>query len=253
MGSTVEFERLPYGLKIDGQIICDLHYAKPLCSDKIVKDQVNFNENVFTSIYNSNGWGKASKSGTSDANSTVSLRTNLQSFIKQYNILSILDAPCGDNAYMSLLDLTGIQYLGVDIVKENIKKNRERYPTKYYLNQMIENLPEATFDLVVSRALLQHLCLSDGMRILNSTLLRSGKYILLTTFLTGDNRDIINGEHYFINIFKKPFCFNEPIVLFPDFNLQRGDKNLMYAGIWEVSKIKHCMNLTNSSNINNSL
>jgi len=233
-------EKLDHGIKINGVPICDLHYALPDCVETDPLSGVESVESTFVQLYNSNAWGKT-KSGTSDDASTVSLRKHLQQFIRDYHIKSILDAPCGDNTYIAMMDLDEVTYLGIDIVSQNIELNRDAYPKKFYLHQDVKvELGNVTFDLVITRALLQHLTLQQGIDVLKKVLKR-GNYIMLTTFLTGENLDLPTGHHYFTDIFRKPFCFNEPLVLFPDFNLQRGDKNLMYAAIWEISKLKHCL------------
>jgi len=201
-------------------------------------------ESIFTDIYDHDLWGKVSKSGTSSGNFTVSLRSNLERFLVDYNINTILDVPCGDNSYISLMNLENYLYLGMDIVETNIKLHRENYPEKYYFHYdiiMDFEMKGEKFDLIITRALLQHLPQNDAIKTLKN-LFTKGKYILLTTFLAqSDNHDISIGKFYFVDMFRKPFCFNEPLMLFPDFNLQNGDKNLMYAGIWEISKIKHCL------------
>ncbi len=129
----------------------------------------------------------------------------------------------------------------MDIVEETISKNRIDHPEKFYLHHDILEFPgNFTFDLIICRALLQHLTLDTGIKIAKK-LISMSKYIFFTTFLTGSNREIHDGSHYFINMFLPPFCFSEPLVLFPDFNLARGDKNLMYAGIWRTDKLKTCL------------
>jgi len=124
-----KFEKIDHGIKINGVPICDLHYALPDCVEKDIYSPIEIEEDIFVHLYNSNAWGNT-KSGTSDGASTVSLRTHLQQFILEYNIKSILDAPCGDNTYIAMMDLDEVTYLGIDIVPKNINLNREAYPKK---------------------------------------------------------------------------------------------------------------------------
>ena len=84
------------------------------------------NKIVFNSIYKSNYWNK-SKSFNSDIQSysgpgsipnsvqTNSLITNLEKFFLNNNIKKILDAPCGDCAWVERIFKLNIQYTGIDL------------------------------------------------------------------------------------------------------------------------------------------
>ena len=64
-----------------------------------------------------------------DIQQTKNLVVNLDSFIKNNNIKSILDMPCGDFAWMKkIIELNqNLKYYGFDIVKEIIDLNAQRY------------------------------------------------------------------------------------------------------------------------------
>ena len=91
------------------------------------------NKIVFYSIYKSNHWNKSQKfnlnqsySGPgSVANSiqTNNLISELEKFFKENNVKNILDAPCGDCAWISKIFDTNINYVGIDIVEDLIKIN----------------------------------------------------------------------------------------------------------------------------------
>lgn len=92
------------------------------------------NENlqvVFTEIHDNQIWkSNESKSGSgSELRNTALLRDQLEIFLKISECKKIVDLPCGDFNWMSKIDLQGATYIGVDIVEELIKKNREQYPT----------------------------------------------------------------------------------------------------------------------------
>ena len=87
---------------------------------------------VFEDIYRSAKWGTNTKgdghSGTgSTAQSTLLYRTFLQQFLKDNKIRSVVDAGCGDWEFSSLLDWTGIDYKGYDIVDAVVAANTKKY------------------------------------------------------------------------------------------------------------------------------
>jgi hypothetical protein len=58
---------------------------------------------------------------------TESVRNLLPVLIEDFHIKSILDAPCGDFSWMSKVNLRGINYVGVDIVKPLIVDLQKKY------------------------------------------------------------------------------------------------------------------------------
>jgi hypothetical protein len=86
-------------------------------------------KDVFTEIYKSNLWGSSeSISGTGSVKEqTESLINELDKLLKDMNISSILDIPCGDFNWMQKVDLSNIDYIGADIVEELIENNIKQY------------------------------------------------------------------------------------------------------------------------------
>eukprot|EP01035_Chromulina_nebulosa_P051975 gene51975-70836_t len=74
----------------------------------------------FKLIYRTNLWGaETSQSGLgSELDATASLRHDLAHLLRSFEVTSILDLPCGDFAWMAQMDLSGIRYLGADIVPD---------------------------------------------------------------------------------------------------------------------------------------
>ena len=102
------------------------------------------NKIVFNSIYKSNHWNKSQKfsltqsySGPgSVANSiqTNNLISEFERFFKENDIKNILDAPCGDCAWISKIFDNDIKYTGVDIVEDLINKNKLTFESKSNIN-----------------------------------------------------------------------------------------------------------------------
>ena len=98
------------------------------------------NKIVFNSIYKSNHWNRNEKYDTSQSYSgpgsaensiqTNSLILELQKFFKNNNIKNILDAPCGDCAWIKKIFDTDINYTGIDIVEDLMNKNKLTFNSK---------------------------------------------------------------------------------------------------------------------------
>ena len=117
----------------------------------------------FEIIYKSGYWkpffgGSLSGSG-SNFDATENIRRELPILLSEFNILSILDLPCGDLYWMSKIDLQNIKYIGGDIVPDIIKENQKNFDKKskkfIELNVIEDQLP--IVDLVFVRDCLVHL------------------------------------------------------------------------------------------------
>ena len=145
-----------------------LKSAKNLLKDKkigLIKVEVTFN-----SIYKSNHWNKSQKfnlnqsySGPgSVANSiqTNNLISELEKFFKENNVKKILDAPCGDCAWISKIFDTNINYVGIDIVEDLMNENKLKFKSNLNVNFYCKDLAEYNdfdnFDFVLMRDFFIH-------------------------------------------------------------------------------------------------
>ena len=83
---------------------------------------------IFAEHYQRNSWGcSESVSGEgSTLDQTAAIRAALPQLIKDFQIQTMLDIPCGDFNWMKLLDLP-IQYLGADVVEDIVAENKRRF------------------------------------------------------------------------------------------------------------------------------
>jgi SAM-dependent methyltransferase len=198
---------------------------------------------TFTTIFRDNYWGSdESISGTgSELGRTQEIRKALRSIIDAHGITSVLDIPCGDFNWMQHTDLSGVRYIGADIVQEIVANNQRhaidgRYEFRH-LDLTSSELPKV--DLIFVRDCLPHLSNANiGAAIRN--IRRSGaKYLLTTSFpSTLWNYNINNGEFRPINLQGSPFGFPaaERRVLedHGDEKLDYPDKCMM---LWDVAKL----------------
>lgn len=171
-------------------------------------------EVIFTQIYKRRLWdtsGSGSVSGLgSTLNATVGIREKLPSLVQSLGVKTILDAPCGDFNWMSVVlpELEINSYIGVDIVEEIIKSNKKYSCDKVkFLKKdiILESLPEA--DLIVCRHCLIHLNFKDGIQIIKNFKSTGATYLLITTNpQIKENKEILSaGSFRPVNLEISPF------------------------------------------------
>lgn len=199
---------------------------------------------TFTEINKINYWNSQdSISGTgSDLIQTNEIIQELPKILKEYKIASMLDLPCGDFHWMQNVNLSGVNYIGGDIVLELIENNKLKYEKENYTFEVIDltndTLPKV--DLVFCRDCLVHLSYSDLSKALYNIIKSNSKYLLTTSFLDQKiNYDIVTGEWRPINLEKSPFKFPSPIFKLLENCTESGG---IHSGkallLWKISDIK---------------
>lgn len=198
-----------------GKILFLFKYLRGLSSRRRIKNMSS--EEKFTWIYKNNHWDNAeSVSGDgSTLEYTENLRKQLPKVVDQFNIKSILDAPCGDFNWMhSVINSLDCSYIGGDIVGELIEDLNIRYQTDTVrfvkLDVTAQNLPQA--DLMICRDCLFHLPYEGIQKFLANFIESKIPYLLTTTHLNNgnfENQDLGEG-HFFrrIDLFSEPFNFS---------------------------------------------
>jgi SAM-dependent methyltransferase len=89
--------------------------------------------------------------------------------LRQLGVTSMLDLPCGDFNWMQHVDLSGMQYVGADIVPEVVSRNQARFGNKdrRFIQADIVQGPAGT-DLVFCRDCLIHFSLRAGTQCLKN-------------------------------------------------------------------------------------
>ncbi|SMD46069.1 hypothetical protein SAMN00777080_4748 [Aquiflexum balticum DSM 16537] len=172
---------------------------------------------VFSKIYKENYWvyGKSVSGTGSDIDQTNVIISELEKLFQEYEIKSILDAPCGDFNWMNQVKLEGIDYLGIDIVEELIQSNNFTYKNCSGLdfktgNIIIDELPKV--DLIFCRDCLVHFSFADIKKALDNFKRSGSKYLLTTSFIKHPTaKDIQTGFWRPVNLNKLPFFFPSPL------------------------------------------
>lgn len=202
----------------------------------------------FTKTYESNYWNNnESFSGFgSTIKATENLRSKLPTLLKQFNIETILDAPCGDFNWMkSFLEKNKLKdYVGGDLVTEIINKNNKNYKNDYIkfieLDITKDTLPSC--DLLICRDCLIHFSYEDIFKFLYNFNFSNIKYLLTTNFYFDKNsdykvKDIITGDHRYTDLNSQPINFPQPLFSIKDYRVN--EVGTTYMDLFERSQIKN--------------
>jgi len=197
-------------------------------------------EELFLKIYKKHYWGGKSRSGLgSDLTYTKALREKFPKLLKELDVHSILDIPCGDFNWLKEVNLDFIDYVGCDIVNEIIINNNKNYSNKNkrFLKLDIKNDDLPSADLILCKDLMQHLSFEDIWKTINNIKKTKAKFLLASSNIeTKTNSDIVTGGSRKINLLAPPFSFPSPIQMINEENpikLHR-DKRLL---LWEIKSL----------------
>lgn len=201
-------------------------------------------EEIFTDIYRSNAWnGTFSVSGPSgELSQTARIIAALPALFRGHGVRSVLDIPCGDFYWMRHVDLTGVRYLGADIVAELVARNAGAYERPHLRFKQLDLLgdPLPRVDLVLCRDALVHFSLADARRALENIGASGSALLLTTTFLARKrNRNTATGGWRPLNLERAPFRLPPPtLVLEEGCTLDEGKYADKALGLWRIGDVK---------------
>ena len=197
---------------------------------------------VFTRIYTKRRWKGESASGAgSSLEQTRAVREALPALLRELAAKSLLDIPCGDLHWIKQVDLGAVQYIGADIVRPLIERNRETFAGSgrrfEIANLIVDPVPAA--DAVLCRDCLVHLSHKDVLAALANVKSSGARWLIATTY-TGDrpNVDILTGQWRTLNLQLPPFNLPPPAMLV-DEKCTEGDGRFAdkYLGVWRVADL----------------
>ena len=193
----------------------------------IFLSQKFLNKIIFNSIYKSNHWNKSrsfkpgvqSLSGPGSIPNSIqtnNLITELEKFFNKNDINSILDAPCGDCAWINKIFHTKVDYTGIDIVEDLINKNKIKFKSYKNVNFYCRDLTNFNgfnnYDLVLLRDFFIHLPLEVIKDVLVNLKNSNCNYFAFNNYEeTNINKEILTGQHRKINFKIAPFNLEEPV------------------------------------------
>lgn len=196
---------------------------------------------VFDFIYDSKYWySDESVSGYgSTLEITEKLRPQLEKFIKDYEIKSILDVPCGDFNWMKSVNINGAKYTGGDIVSALIDKLNANYKNDHYSFRYMDVITDAlpTVDVIFVRDCFIHLSNELVIKSLDNIKKSGSKYLLTTHYPSAPvNVDIGIGQFREVNLCRGPFNLPKPLMIINEgcTDPLLRDKSM---GLWEISQL----------------
>ncbi|MBT2401240.1 class I SAM-dependent methyltransferase [Streptomyces sp. ISL-100] len=196
---------------------------------------------LFTAIYRTNRWGSGeTRSGPgSEVQRMKRVITQLGDLVRELEIRSVLDAPCGDFNWMQYVDLGGAGYTGGDIVEELIADNAARHEAPGRSFQLLDFTAERVprVDLILCRDALVHFSYQHVIEALTRFRESGSRFLLTTTFAqTRTNTDILTGWWRPINLRLAPFGLPEPLRVLSDEDSDDfyDDKTL---ALWDLRQI----------------
>jgi len=167
-------------------------------------------EAIFTYFYRARLWDEPD----AEPQPALTLRREVPRLLRRYRTSTLLDLPCGDFHWLAEADLTGIEYIGADIVPDLVERNARRHaaPGRRFtqLNLTTDPLPRAS--VVLCRDCLVYLRYEQIFRAF-ANLRRSGStYLLTTTFCELDaNAEVDTGDWRPLNLTLPPFALPRPL------------------------------------------
>src|SRR6218665_2663106 len=143
----------------------------------------------------------------------------------------LLDVPCGDMAWMHrfLKTRDDVDYTGIDIVPELIYNHKKSY------------------DIILCRMMLQHLYITDVLKLLKRFSDSGSHYLLTTNFYTvKGNADLSKtpskARFRLLNLETPPFFLAPPKCIFRDGKEDKSHDILHFLGLWDLPlrKIRDC-------------
>jgi 2-polyprenyl-3-methyl-5-hydroxy-6-metoxy-1,4-benzoquinol methylase len=171
-------------------------------------------EDIFSEIYEKKRWGNGSGLGSSPDN-TAEYRAYLQRFLSENKVKSVIDFGCGDWQFSSLVDWSGIDYLGIDVAKEVLRRNIEKYQKeniRFVHFNSFNDFPKV--DLVICKDVFQHLS-NERIKEYLAEMKKIGRRLLITNDVEGANgvnTEIQDGEWRAVRIDEWPILAPATII-----------------------------------------
>ena len=188
---------------------------------------------VFADIYRGNGWDDPESVSGPGSNllSTSHIRAALPELVRDLELKSMLDVPCGDYHWMSKVEL-GTAYIGGDLLAELVESNRAKYPgVDFRVVDLLRGaLPKS--DAVFCRDCLVHLSLRDVDRAIANVRGSGARYLIATTFPhVTENIDTVAPYWRPLNM---ALWLGEPERLIRDYPDEQKDHAGKYMGVWRL-------------------
>gem|GEM_PF-5622313 len=148
---------------------------------------------------------------------TANLRAFLPMILQACEIRRLIDAPCGDGNWIGETDLTGIEYMGIDLCRAHLARAIGRDPragcapkAQMFTLADIETANFPPIDAVMCRDFFQHLRTDAVLKILAKLERSRVKWLLATSFDNEKNEEIGPEGFRPLNLQAEPFNLAKP-------------------------------------------
>lgn len=202
---------------------------------------------VFNAVYAANYWESAESAsgGGSEISATDAYRPQLLKLLRELQVRSMFDAPCGDLNWMPLvLSEIDIDYIGGDIAEQALETARSRCP---HLDIRRFDICTGAFpdvDLWHCRDTLFHLSFADATAALRNASNSKIRYAAITTHRARvlRNPDIKTGGFRLLDLERPPFNLPKPIRYLKDY---AGGTFPRFVAVWPMDAIRSAVQRMN--------
>lgn len=185
----------------------------------------------FHDIYVNNLWRNSeSRSGRGSSLEWAEvIMPELVSLIKELEVESFLDIPCGDFNWMKEIVDEIPEYIGADVVPKMIEDNKEKYPDIDFRVLSVIDSPLPQVDMLFCRDCLVHLKTENVKRSLKNIKAAKPKYVVLTHFPPAKNIEIEDGNWRALNM--NAFLDDS----YEEIKMIKERANNKYLGVWKCN------------------
>lgn len=195
---------------------------------------------TFDDIFEKNIWQSAeSVSGPgSEVARTRKYREDLVRYLKENQIRSMFDAPCGDLNWMGrVIDEVNIHYIGGDVSPNVVERAKSKFPELdiRHFDICTDEFPDV--EVWHCRDTFLHLSFDDIWRALRNAARSDVQYALLTSHRGRllQNVDVPTGGARPLDLQREPFNFPAPLKYLRDFS---GWGFPRAVGVWRMDAIR---------------
>lgn len=158
-------------------------------------------KDVFRRVYREGWWGTGSGLG-STVEGTKEYRGYLLGIMHALNVRSVLDIGCGDWKFSRLIDWTGIDYIGWDVVPEIMAWDAQAFNITFQtIDARCRPLPN--HDLIIIKDVFQHWSNKDILAFLEK--LKGRRALITNSCWNPVNHDIVAGHFRPLDLRQSPF------------------------------------------------
>lgn len=173
---------------------------------------------------------------------TETLRRALPGLLEKYRVDLLLDGASGRFSWLGHVDLTRINYIGIDKSAEVVASNQAMHggQQRRFLQGDIITEPLPPADMLMCRELLNVLPYSEIYEFFNNFVKSSIPLVLMTSHRLWNNKDSHTGKWRQLNLTRPPFSLPGPIEVLED---SKEGYPSRYLGLWSREQVQEALEM----------